>query len=154
MRWLFDAQFMAQKPRAAYKAVDSEQKFRKSNKSDIGATHVDPEDPEKGQWGGSPKRNGRQLTAKVKQLEADWFAVTIEVKSTNHRRPLEGDVIFHLHPTLIPKVRAVPAKNGVAKLRVESYGAYTVGVEADDGETKLEFDLSEIRTAPLMFRLN
>jgi hypothetical protein len=37
---------------------------------------------------------------------------------------------------------------------VESYGAYTVGVEADKGKTRLELDLAEIKDAPLIFRLN
>lgn len=115
---------------------------------------IDPEDPQKGMWGGLAKANGRAVTAKVSEIEPDWFETTITVRSTDSRRPLSGEVIFHLHPTIIPSVQSARAKAGSATLKVESYGAYTVGVEADKGKTRLELDLAEIKDAPLMFRMN
>ena len=39
-------------------------------------------------------------------------------------------------------------------IKVESYGAYTLGVEADDGRTHLELDLATLKDAPMLFRMN
>jgi len=103
-------------------------------------------------WGGASKANGREVTATVRELEPDWFETTIVVKSTG--RPLHGEVTFYLHPTIVPPVRMATAHNGVAAITVESYGAYTVGVEADEGNTRLELDLATIEDAPMVFRLN
>src|SRR6185503_1698156 len=36
---------------------------------------VDPEDPQRGQWGGQSKTGTRMLSATVKPLSPDWFAV-------------------------------------------------------------------------------
>jgi hypothetical protein len=43
---------------------------------------VDPEDPQKGRFGGVPERDGRRLTARVKTLGDDWFELTLTVEST------------------------------------------------------------------------
>ena len=113
-----------------------------------------PDDPEKGKWGGLAEANHRKVSAAVRELDPGWFEATITVSSTNPDYPLEGTVKFFLHPTLIPPARKVEAVNGEAILRVESYGAYTVGIAADGGQTKLELDLSTLKDAPLMFTLN
>lgn len=115
---------------------------------------VDPEDPQKGKWGGLARMNDRELTATVKQIEPDWFETTMIVRSTNKKRPLNGEVVFHLHPTIPAHVRSVPVNRGLAKLKIESYGAYTVGAVADQGKTQLELDLASLKNAPLMFRIN
>jgi hypothetical protein len=118
------------------------------------AVKMDPEDPQKGRWDGNAKANGREVIAKVRELEPDWFEATISVRSTNPRRPLTGKVIYHLHPSILPSVRTATVRKGVATIKVESYGAYTVGIEADNGDTRLELDLAEIENAPMMFRMN
>jgi len=130
-----------------------QRKFKSTgNKSQ--PTERDPEDPQKGKWGGEAKSNDRVVSATVKELEPDWFKARIIVKSTNPHKPLIGKVRFHLHPTIIPPVREASAKKGVAQITVESYGAYTVGIEADGGKTKLELDLADLEDAPELFRLN
>jgi len=111
-----------------------------------------PDDPQKGLWGGVSKANGREVTATVRELEPDWFEATIVVKGQTPL--LEGDVAFYLPWTIVPPVRYATAHNGVAAITVESYGAYTVGVEADGGNTQLELDLADIEGAPMVFRLN
>ena len=118
------------------------------------ASEFDPEDPQKGKWGGRAKANGREVTATVRELEPGWFEATIKVRSTQTRRPLAGDVVFFLHPTLIPPVRRETASGGEATIKVESYGAYTLGVEAEGGKTRLELDLATLEAAPMLFRLN
>jgi len=117
------------------------------------ATEFDPEDPQKGKWGKSIA-NGREVRATVRELEPGWFESTIAVHSTRSHKPLKGEVFFHLHPTIIPPIRSAKAVRGTAKVKVESYGAYTVGVEADDGKTRLELDLATLSNAPMLFRMN
>ncbi len=112
---------------------------------------VDPEDPQKGQWGGLAERNGRRLSASVRAVAEDWFAIQLRVESTGDRG-LYGPVVFHLHPTFSESVVKVEAVSGVASLRLEAYGAFTVGVEVDAGLTALELDLSLDDSLPIEFR--
>ena len=114
----------------------------------------DPEDPQKGKWGGKRTVNGREVSATVRELDPGWFEATIKVRSTRANKPLDGTVFFHLHPTIMPPVRSAPVRNGIAVMKVESYGAYTLGVEADDGRTHLELDLATLTDAPMQFRMN
>lgn len=118
------------------------------------ARSVDPEDPQKGRWGGRSRVNDRELTATVRELEPDWFEATITVRSTSPEKPLTGDVIFHVHPTIRPTVRRASAVNNAASIKVQSYGAYTVGAQADSGKTQLELDLATLPNAPHFFRIN
>lgn len=134
--------------------ASSSQAAKKRSLRPAEVSQVDPEDPHKGQWGGQARANGRELQAQVREIEPDWFETTMTVRSTSSKRPLRGSVIFHLHPTIPASVRTVPVRRGVATLKIESYGAYTVGVEADGGATRLELDLSTLEDAPMMFRLN
>jgi hypothetical protein len=145
--------FLSQQSSAGVTGGESDRRLP-GKSSPVESAVIDPEDPLKGMWGGKSKANGREVTAEVSELEPDWFETTITVRATDRRRPLSGDVIFHLHPTIIPAVRSARAKGGSASIKVESYGAYTVGVEADKGKTRLELDLAEIKDAPLIFRLN
>jgi hypothetical protein len=114
----------------------------------------DPADPQKDQWGGKSARNNRQLSATVTQDQADrnWFLLSLEVSSTSDSDPMKGKVRFHLHPTFLNAAPAVPVRKGKAVLTCYAWGAFTVGVEADDGRTRLELDLSELKDAPSLFR--
>jgi hypothetical protein len=44
------------------------------------------------------------------------------------------------------------AEKGAATLEIAAYGAFTVGVEANHGKTRLEIDLAELESAPRLFR--
>ena len=134
--------------------ADPELKNAQQRAETLGTSAFDPEDPQKGKWGGKRKANGREVKATVRELETGWFETTITVRSTRSAKPLKGAVFFHLHPTIVPSVRSAQAVRGVAKVKVESYGAYTVGVEADDGKTQLELDLATLPNAPMLFRMN
>ena len=111
---------------------------------------VDSEDPQKGRWGGASKRNGRVLSAIVKEVSKNWFEVLLTVQSSGGG-PLIGEVEFHLHPTFEQEVRKVKILKGQAKLRIWSYGAFTVGVVLDGGRTTLELDLAKVRGVPKRF---
>ncbi len=113
-----------------------------------------PDDPHKGKWGGRAEANERRLSATVSPHpeSPDLFHVRLEVQATSPDKPLRGTVCFHLHPTFKHAMREVPVRKGVATLKLIGWGAFTVGVEADDGATRLELDLSTVEGAPAEFR--
>lgn len=115
------------------------------------ASPVEIDDPQKGQWGGQSERDGRRLSARVvAQAGSEWFGIALRVEATAEP-PLEGDVEFHLHPSFHPSVVSVPARGGQAILHHPAWGAFTVGVAADGGRTRLELNLAELSDAPALF---
>ena len=120
-----------------------------------GAPIADPDDPQKGRWGGSSTRNGRKLSGRVTPLQGnkDWYAVRLEVRSIDPRNPLTGDVVFHLHPTFQNSENVVPVRDGIGTLSLVAWGAFTVGAVVDQGATTLELDLQDIEDAPDEFRI-
>jgi hypothetical protein len=113
-----------------------------------------PNDPQKGKWGGEAEKNYRKLSAVVTDSNhPGFYIVKIKVESTNKKFPLTGIVKFHLHDTFINPNPVTVAENGIAVLNLTKvYGAFTAGVETDDGDTKLELDLAELKDAPKGFR--
>jgi hypothetical protein len=109
-----------------------------------------PEDPQKGLWGGRSRVENRELTAAVRPITDDYFEITLEVR-TMTAVPLVSDVEFHLHPIFAKSVQAVKPVDGRATLKVLAWGAFTVGVLADNGRTKLELDLTEDPSFPQAF---
>ena len=104
-------------------------------------------DPNKGKFSGSPQANGRVLEAQITPAAGPDSAacdVVLRVRSIDPARPLAGAVTFHLHPTFKPTPRDVSVVNGIAELKITSWGVFTVGAVADNGETKLELDLSRV----------
>lgn len=112
------------------------------------------DDPQKGRFGGQSQKNFRTLAASVKPTDdAFFYEVTIWVESTDqNEHPLEGEVIFYLHHSFRPSVTTIPVKDGKATLTIEAFGAFTVGVITDLGQTLLELDLSKDRSFPADFR--
>jgi Mrp family chromosome partitioning ATPase len=111
-------------------------------------------DPQKGKWGGLSESNGRRLTAVVSPRPGGegWFHLEMRVESTDPSKPLAGRVRFHLHDTFPTASPEVPVTDETAWLKVAAWGAFTVGAEADGGETKLELDLAELPDAPDVFK--
>ena len=106
----------------------------------------DADDPWAGQFGGKSEANKRRLEAIIKPLDnrAEWCSIKLTVRSTNPiEAPLEGKVRFYLHTTFPNFKPIVPVVRGVAELNISAWGAFTVGVQADKGQTLLELDLSE-----------
>jgi MinD-like ATPase involved in chromosome partitioning or flagellar assembly len=102
---------------------------------------TDPDDPQKGQWGGKSQDRDRSLSATVRQVSERWFEVVLSVTTPNGA-PLRSPVTFHLHPTFKPPVREVVPVDGRATLTLGAWGAFTVGAETDGGQTRLELDLA------------
>jgi hypothetical protein len=93
------------------------------------------------------------LTASVRETGTqDLFRVYLKVsRRHSDAPPITGPVKFHLHPTFRQQVVAVPSDGELAELVLIAWGAFTVGVEADNGTTKLELDLSQLADAPQAF---
>jgi hypothetical protein len=116
--------------------------------------NLNPDDPQKGRWGGRAESNGLLLRAKVEATgDEDWFDIELGVCVTG-QRTLSGQVVFHLHDTFENDRIEVPVKDNSAVWRTQGWGAFTVGAEADEGRTRLELDLSKIEAAPKRFREN
>ncbi|HVP30145.1 MAG TPA: SIR2 family protein [Myxococcota bacterium] len=111
-----------------------------------------PNDPQKHRWGGQSRANGLELGASVLSDSPGWFRVTLWVKPTSSERTLEGTVRFHLHDSFVPMVRTIVVRAGRAEETLSAWGAFTVGAEADGGETRLELDLAELPDAPQEFK--
>lgn len=114
---------------------------------------VDPDDPQKGRWGGRYSTATRFVDAVVTKAGSGWYRVEIALVRRKGAPPLTGPVRFHLHDTFSPST--VPADTfdaDRAVVTVHAYGAFTVGVEADGGLTRLERDLAQVRAAPIDFR--
>ncbi|MCY2962840.1 MAG: AAA family ATPase [Planctomycetota bacterium] len=102
----------------------------------------DPDDPQKGRWGGQPFVNGYQLAARVQELDAKWFEIELTV-SAPLGNLLEGPVEFHLPPWCGETIRKVVADRvSFVSIKVRSWRAFTVGVRLNKGETCLELDLA------------
>lgn len=113
------------------------------------------DDPWKGVFGESPVSGGRRLDATVEPMGIDGqiFTVRLYVTATTGDKPLRGAVQFFIHPTFANDRPIVTVgSNGAAELVLRAYGAFTVGVLADGGETSLELDLAQLPHAPRAFR--
>jgi hypothetical protein len=115
----------------------------------------DPDDPNKGRFGGKSHVDGWALTAKVDRTEdSDWFEVILTVTAPDP--DIEKRVRFHLHPTFRRETQVIVLRRGVAILERYAYGAFTVGVEvfdrSEEVELTLELDLASLPEAPVKFR--
>ena len=102
------------------------------------------DDPWAGQFGGKSVSGTRELVAEIRRdaHRPEWKVVTLKVRSTDEI-PLEGQVIFFLHPSFRNSTPVVPVLNGEASLSLATWGAFTAGAVADEGTTKLEINLAE-----------
>ncbi|QRE76117.1 pYEATS domain-containing protein [Methylobacterium aquaticum] len=112
---------------------------------------INPRDPQKGQWGLLSRRNGWWLTAKVKQIESDWYQTNLLLTSEPEKE-LSGKVLFYLHDSFKNPIRKISPRNRKAELKTWSYGAFTVGAVVEQDGTTLELDLAELEDAPKRFR--
>lgn len=114
----------------------------------------DPDDPNRGQFGGQPEREGYKLSATVAPSRGlrGFFDVELTVHSTNRQRPLTESVTFYLHPTFGDPRQIVRPVENAARLTVKAWGAFTVGAVV--GDVRLELDLAGLEDAPKEFREN
>ncbi|WP_158265331.1 SIR2 family NAD-dependent protein deacylase [Blastopirellula marina] len=128
---------------------------------------ADPDDPQKGQWGGTNEADGYQLTAEVDgtshEESPETFAKYLRMRGMGRRLyhiklkvigpTNDGIARFYLHPTFVPDRRDVSFRRGIATLDLLAYGAFTIGVEILETNTRLELDLSsDLVDAPRAFK--
>jgi hypothetical protein len=115
-----------------------------------------PDDPWKNVFGGKSvdKARGRLVSANVEPLKffPGWYSLELRVESMRGAPPLEGEVRFFLHDSFPNNKPWVRAADGIATLHLKTWGAFTVGVLAEGGATRLELDLANLSTAPTDFR--
>lgn len=116
-------------------------------------THADPEDPNKGQFGGLARRNGTELTASIAPIQGseNWWKIALAV-TVAPSSEIQGPVIFHLHPTFREPRQMVPLCSGRAELVIHAWGSFTVGAELDGGRRRLELDLATLPDASKEFQ--
>lgn len=108
------------------------------------------DDPWKGRFGREAVAKERELEGSLTPIDGQpsLAAITLTVRSTNVAKPLVDPVQFFLHPTFQNYCPEITSTDGrTATLRIISYGAFTVGVLCDGGQTKLELDLASLPEA-------
>lgn len=110
---------------------------------------TNPDDPNKGRFGKSAEANFRKITATITPAagpKSSRCEVRVKVQSTDpENHPLKGKVTLHLHPTFGKWTKYdLDVRGGLAEDKLISYGAFTIGAEADGGETRLELDLVDV----------
>jgi hypothetical protein len=119
------------------------------------AAPVDPQDLNKGRFGGSSTSNGLILAADVSEsdIRSGWFRIDLRVEP-KAPRVLDHPVEFYLHESFdqADRIQVVQPAAGVARLTVLAWGAFTVGAVTDGGKTRLELDLSHDPRHPAPFR--
>jgi len=109
------------------------------------------DDLQKNRWGGKSLSNGKKITASViKGWTPGYFKITIEITSENSKSSLQGDVAFFIHDTFKNEIKYKKAINGIAKINVTAYEAFTIGAYTEDG-TMLELDLQKQEGYPKGF---
>ncbi|WP_316235372.1 MULTISPECIES: SIR2 family protein [unclassified Bradyrhizobium] len=129
-------------------------KMTKKDSQKSRPAEFDPEDPHKGRFSGLSEHSGRRITVrKVSGSEAEGFLeLTVKIAPLPGAPPILGRVKFHLHPTFEPASETVDAKDGSAAYDLESYGAFTIGIELEREHKRFEIDLATLPELPLWFR--
>lgn len=111
-------------------------------------------DPNKGRFGGQTTCNGFNLSATFEPTKSkDWVTINLMVEAERSAKIGVGDLAwFVLHPTFSPSALRVSFRGNRARLRIQAYGGFTVGVWLPKSNTELECDLAAIAGAPRIIR--
>lgn len=113
-----------------------------------------PNDPQKGRFGGMAQVNDRRLSVSYSNyFIPNFLNLKIKVESLNQNDPLTGKVYLFLHDSFAKSVVILDA-DGKREVtyQIPSYGAFTIGAVAENGETLLELDIAELADFPQDFR--
>lgn len=110
-------------------------------------------EPQIAKWQAGPEANSRKLSAIVSETDINgMYKVILTVESTNAISPLTGEVKFHLPGIYLNPNPVIAVKAGKAVLELKCVlGSFTVGAEADEGNTRLELDLAQLPGVPQQF---
>jgi uncharacterized integral membrane protein len=112
------------------------------------------DDCQKNRWSSGETGEGYRLSAEfAKDAEERYYSVSLKLEAMDGQI-LEGPVYFFLHETYYPEMIVIQdvQDNGSAVCSFQSYEAFTVGVVANGGKLKLEFDLNRYAECPTDYR--
>lgn len=107
-------------------------------------------DPNKGRFGGEVSSGGFRLISSFEQASGrNWVTITLTVEADSFARIGLGDFAwFALHPSFSPPLVKVSFRGNRARLRVQAWGGFTVGVWLPASGVELESDLALLSDAP------
>lgn len=114
-------------------------------------------DPNKDRFGGKAASNGREVLVRAVPVagpQSSICKIRIQVRSQTGSPKLTGSVRLYLHPTFgehAVQDLEVDA-SGCASDEITAAGAFVIGVIADEGETRLEYDLKQAPGATRAFK--
>ncbi|MGS4989944.1 pYEATS domain-containing protein [Roseibium sp. RP-7] len=113
-------------------------------------------DPNKNRFGGRREVDGFAVQAFFEPTKSrSWINIDLVVEAGSERKVELSDIAyFVLHPTFSPPTIKVAFRGRRAKLRVQAWGGFTVGVWLPGPGIELELDLSKLATAPKVIRNN
>lgn len=112
-----------------------------------------PDDPNKGRFGGLAECAGFMLVAEFYPSDPGWVEVALEVRSTKGKRPGAGErAHIFLHESFKPSEIAAKFEHGTARLVVNAFGGFTVGVWLPERRVELELDLASLDDAPELIK--
>jgi hypothetical protein len=115
---------------------------------------VNFDDPNKGRFGGRDSLDGFSVTADFAAgSDPAWVTLTLAVTAAPAAGLGRNDTaIFVLHDSFTPQRVQRPFVDRVARLVVEAYGGFTVGVWLPRQKLALELDLAALPGAPEVIR--
>lgn len=121
----------------------------------LGRAPGPPTDPNRGRFGGAASRGGFHLTADFASTKRrDRVTINLTVEAERLEQTALADVAwFILHPTFSPAVLKATFRAGRARMSIEAWGGFTVGVWLPKAGVELELDLAKIEGAPRIIRL-
>lgn len=115
---------------------------------------TNPDDPQKGRFGGRDHMNGRTLSVSYRDSNIPGFLdLIIRVTADHQENKLKGYLYLFLHDSFPKSLIKIEAEGKTeVSYDVVSYGAFTIGAIVDNGTTYLECDIKELKHFPDDFR--
>jgi hypothetical protein len=112
---------------------------------------LNPDDPQKGRFGGKAEVGGFRLYVRFEETRRDWIDLTLIVAS---KEPMDDEIAeFFLHDTFKPNRYVEPFNKKRAELtEVRAWGGFTCGVWIPSRNVELELDLAALPRAPRLIR--
>jgi len=142
-------------PRSAAERSANPREYRLSEMPALARPPGPDDDPNKNRFGGQAIGGGFRLSASFEPTEnRNWVAIILTVEADRSTKIGLGDFAwFVLHPAFSPSALRVSFRGNRARLRIQAWGGFTVGVWLPSAGVELECDLSQIEGAPKIIRV-
>lgn len=121
----------------------------------LGRASGPDDDPNNGRFGGRTSYGGFHLAAAFELTNnPNWVTIILTVEAELSAKVGLGDFAwFVLHPTFSPSTLKVTFRGNRARLRIQAWGGFTVGVWLPKADVELECDLTQIEEAPDIIKM-